>query len=157
MTTGETPIQAAPMESVLVDGVAYNTPGPVAAELVGLHIELLQTKAELARAKEFASTLNRILHDMITAEQAAWIEWRHGAGADAAMRWIHNGLAGPGHIPDENAPYGKEPQAWFDANQAEPFPQCFCGRPSNTLWMGQGFCSQAHYAEAKARQEGGAA
>jgi hypothetical protein len=91
-----------------------------------------------------------IIHDMVVAQQAAWIEWQHGEGAEAAMRWIHNGLCGPGHIPDEDAPYGKEPQAYFDANKSDPFPPCTCGRPSNTLWMGQGFCCDEHYREAKA-------
>ncbi|GAA5231796.1 hypothetical protein FOZ76_14640 [Verticiella sediminum] len=89
--------------------------------------------------------LSRIIRDMIVAEQAAWIEWRHGAGAEAAMSWIHNGLAGPGHIPDEDEPYGREPQAWYDANNSRPFPRCFCGRPSNILQTGKGFCSEAHY------------
>ncbi len=34
--------QAAPMESVLIDGVAYQTPAPVAAELLRLHIDARQ-------------------------------------------------------------------------------------------------------------------
>lgn len=102
------------------------------------------------------STLNvlaSVLHDHITGNQAAWIEWQHGAGAEAAMKWIQNGLAGPGHIPDEDAPYGREPQAWFDANQSNPLPQCFCGRPSNIGWMAQGFCCKAHYTQARSEQQ----
>lgn len=90
-------------------------------------------------------------HDLIVVMQSAWIEWQHGRGAEDAMRWIHNTLCGPGLIPDENAPYGKESQAFFDANQYDPFPQCPCGRPSNILSMGQGFCSEAHFDEAKAK------
>ena len=43
----------------------------------------------------------RIIHDMVVANQAAWIEWKHGGGADAAMEWVENGLAGPGMIPGE--------------------------------------------------------
>ena len=107
-------------------------------------------------AQKPGSTLNvlaSVLHDHITGNQAAWIEWQHGAGAEAAMKWIQNGLAGPGHIPDEDAPYGREPQAWFDANQSKPLPQCFCGRPSNIGWMAQGFCSQAHYEKAHKEQQ----
>ena len=99
-------------------------------------------------AQKPGSTLNvlaSMLHEHITGNQAAWIEWQHGAGAEAAMKAIQNGLAGPGHIPDEDAPYGREPRAWFDANQSNPLPQCFCGRPSNIGWMGQGFCCKAHY------------
>ena len=45
----------------------------------------------------------------------------------------------------------KEAQAWFDANQSDPMPRCFCGRPSNIGWMGQGFCSREHYQEGKAK------
>jgi len=117
------------------------------------------TAYELGRVKRLAGDLGKIIHDMTVAEQAAWIEWQHGRGAEAAMSWIHNGLEGPGHIPDEDVPYGKEPQAWFDANRADPFPTCFCGRPSNRLWMGKGFCSNEHYqqhhAEAEAKKTEG--
>ena len=114
----------------------------------------MRAAARLAaeEAQKPDSTLNvlaGVLHDHITGNQAAWIEWQHGAGAEAAMKWIQNGLAGPGHIPDEDAPYGREPQAWFDANQSSPLPQCFCGRPSNIGWMGQGFCGKAHHEEAR--------
>jgi hypothetical protein len=107
--------------------------------------------AAAARWEELAKSLSNIVHDHCVVMQAAWIEWQHGKGAEDAMAWIHNTLCGPGFIPDENAPYGKEAQAWFDANQSEPMPQCFCGRPSHILWMKQGFCSDQHYAEAKAR------
>jgi hypothetical protein len=36
------PQQAAPTESVLIDGIAYDTPAPVAAELLRLHIDAQQ-------------------------------------------------------------------------------------------------------------------
>ncbi len=65
----------------------------------------------------------RIIHDMVTANQAAWIEWQHGRGAEAAMTWIHNGLIGPGHIPDEDSSWGKEAQAYYDANKCDPLPR----------------------------------
>ncbi len=96
---------------------------------------------------------------MTVAQQAAWIEWQHGKGAEEAMGWIQNGLFGPGLIPDEDEPYGKEAQAYFDANRSDPFPTCYCGRPSNHLWMGQGFCCQEHYntrrAQIEAQQQDG--
>lgn len=107
-------------------------------------------EAELAQAKNLTGDLSKIIHDMVVAQQAAWIEWQHGNGAEAAMAWIQNGLVGPGHIPDEDEPYGKEAQAWFDANRSDPFPACFCGRPSHHLWMGKGFCSTAHYKQHRA-------
>lgn len=99
--------------------------------------------------KEFSN----IIHDLIVANQAAWIEWKHGQGAEAAMQWIENGLVGPGHIPDEDEPYGTEAQAWMDKNRSDPMPVCFCGRPSNTMWMGQGFCCDEHCRAGKAKEE----
>lgn len=101
--------------------------------------------AELKKVKQAYTELASMFHDQVVAQQAAWIEWQHGKGAEEGMRWIENGLCGPGHIPDEEAPYGTEAQAWFDANQSNPFPTCPCGRPSNILWMGYGFCSNEHY------------
>lgn len=109
----------------------------------------MSERTEIERLREAIKMYGRIIHDMVVANQAAWIEWQHGEGAEAAMVWIHNGLAGPDHIPDENAPWGKEAQAWYDANNANPMPTCHCGRPSNIGWMGKGFCSQAHYKEAR--------
>jgi|SRR5690625_3453982 len=113
--------------------------------------EIQELRKDAERAKRLTNDLSKIIHDMTVAQQSAWIEWRHGKGSEAAMAWVHNGLAGPGSIPDEDEPYGKEPQAWYDANRADPFPQCFCGRPSSILWMGQGFCCHAHYQETKDR------
>lgn len=117
---------------------------------------LLQGSREAAaeRADSFeraTQTLSRINHDFTVVMQAAWIEWQHGRGAEAAMSWIHNTLAGPGNIPDEDEPYAKEAQAYFDANRHDPLPTCFCGRPSNRSWMKQGFCSEQHANEAKGR------
>lgn len=107
---------------------------------------------ELKRKTDLIGELSKIIHNMTVAQQAAWIEWQHGAGADAAMQWIENGLAGPGHVPDEDEPYGTEAQAYFDANQADPFPACHCGRPSNILHMGSGYCSDEHYRAALSSQ-----
>ncbi len=114
--------------------------------------------AQLAKLTTAYKELSGMFHDQVVAQQAAWIEWKHGNGAEDAMQWIENGLCGPGHIPDEDEPYGKEAQAWFDANKSDPIPVCACGRPSNTFWMGHGFCSEAHYDEFRATQakQGGA-
>lgn len=100
-----------------------------------------QLREEIVKIDRVLQMMGKITHDHVTANQAAWIEWQHGRGADAAMGWIHSGLWGPGLIPDEDEPYGKEAQAYFDANRAEPLPACACGRPSNQLWMGHGACS----------------
>ena len=88
--------------------------------------------------------LGSIIHDNVVTMQAAYIEWQHGKGAESAMEWIANSLFGPGQIPDEDEPYGKEAQAYFDANRSNPFPTCHCGRPSHILHMGRGYCSDEH-------------
>ncbi len=118
----------------------------------GMRAAAMLAEEERQKPDSLLNVMSRLLHDQITANQAAWIEWQHGAGAEAAMSWVQNGLIGPGHIPDEDEPYGREAQAWYDANCAEPLPQCFCGRPSNIGWMGQGFCSDAHHAKARSEQ-----
>jgi hypothetical protein len=99
---------------------------------------------------EHYKMLANSLHDNIVAMQAAWIEWKRGKGAEEAMQWIENSLKGPGFIPKAHEDYASEPQAYFDANRAEPMPRCHCGRPSHIGWMGQGFCSEAHYQTARA-------
>lgn len=99
---------------------------------------------------DLVKDLANMHHDLIVVMQTAWIDWQRGAGAESAMQWIENTLDGPGLIPGKDEPYANEPQAYFDKNKAEPFPQCFCGRPSNQLWMGLGFCGEAHYNEHRA-------
>lgn len=72
-------------------------------------------------------------------------ELKFGDGSDAAR--IGNSLAGPGPglTPGESKPKANEAQAYADADKSEPFPTCFCGRPSDQRLMGQGiFCSEAH-------------
>lgn len=88
-------------------------------------------------------------HDLLVTMQAALIEWQHGQGAEAALQWIVNTLAGPGLLPDPEAPWGKDAQAFMSANRSDPMPTCHCGRPSHIGWMGKGFCSDEHYDEAR--------
>ena len=54
-----------------------------------------------------------MIHDNMTVMQAAWIEWKHGGGAEIAMEWIENSLDGPGLIPDDAI---VDAQEFFDAN-----------------------------------------
>lgn len=91
-------------------------------------------------------TFGDTTHDLITTMQAAWIEWRYGDGAEAAMQWIENTLDGPGQIPDDpDEPYVTEAQAYFDLNRAHPSPPCaVCGRPTNISQGGKSFCSESH-------------
>jgi hypothetical protein len=59
------------------------------------------------RIKELDLMFGRYLLGM----RSSVIEWQHGQGADAAMQWIWNGLAGPGELPPENE---TQAQAYFD-------------------------------------------
>lgn len=125
------------------------------AAIAGMHNAPAAGDArELKRKADLIAELSKIIHNMTVAQQAAWIEWQHGAGAEAGMQWIENGLAGPGQIPDAGEPYGTEAQAYFDANQADPLPVCYCGRPSNILHMGNGYCSTEHHKAALAARQG---
>lgn len=40
---------------------------------------------EIKRLQNTIAFQNEIIHDMVVAQQAAWIEWRHGKGAEEAM------------------------------------------------------------------------
>jgi hypothetical protein len=72
------------------------------------------TESELDKMWAARFFVSQALHNVMVGNQSAWIEWKHGAGAEAAMQWIENGLIGPGLIPS-----GTEAQAWFDANEDE--------------------------------------
>lgn len=139
------------IEELRNQGRITDDEGELTNKLTDLAAWINTRAAEIARVKENYKTLAHIVHDQVVANQSAWIEWQHGKGAESAMTWVHNGLAGPGQIPDETAPYGKEPQAWYDLHNSNAMPPCFCGRPSNIGWMGFGFCGHAHYLEGKAR------
>ena len=97
------------------------------------------------KSQEAMKLMSEIIHDHTAVMQAAYIEWKHGRGAEAAMEWIENTLCGPGLIPDEDAEHGRNAQFFFSANQANPMPTCYCGNPSHIAWMGQGFCCDEHY------------
>lgn len=99
---------------------------------------------QINQLERSVKTLSGMLHNMITAQQSAWIEWRHGKGAERAMQWIENGLEGPGLLPNESEPWAKEAQAWYNANRTDPFPTCHCGRPSYIYSAGKGYCSWQH-------------
>jgi hypothetical protein len=63
--------------------------------------------------------LGRNLERNLVAMQAAWIEWKNGAGPNSAMRWIENTLDGPGLIPSKEDEHYKDAQKYFDANVPE--------------------------------------
>jgi len=75
-------------------------------------LALLRTPRGEGEAAAMSANLARAL----AAMQAAWIEWRRGRGADAAMQWIENTLIGPGLIPGDDE---SDAQAFFDRAIAE--------------------------------------
>lgn len=83
--------------------------------------EVAKLRADIDALTNVHFKLCQCIHNMVVAEQAAWIEWKHGRGADAAMQWIENGLIGPGHIPD--VPDGADAQAYYNANYDERMKQ----------------------------------
>ncbi|MBV1880302.1 MAG: hypothetical protein KUG82_01655 [Pseudomonadales bacterium] len=69
---------------------------------------------EIERLKKHSRFASTIIHNLVVANQAAWIEWKNGGGSEKAMHWIHNGLCGPGHIPNNSEE--QTAQEWFDSN-----------------------------------------
>lgn len=95
------------------------------AELLTFNGKAPAGPAEIVKLVAAHVRMNRelggIIHDMTVANQAAWIEWKHGGGAEEAMQWIENGLTGPGMIPGEadddipeDDPILRNAQAYFD-------------------------------------------
>lgn len=98
------------------------------------------------REKELVRTLNEIIHDQVVVMQAAWIEWQHGKGAEAAMQWIEAELEGPGHIPDDSDQFHDNADMWYASNISDPFPTCWCGMPSVIAQGDKGWCCEEHRA-----------
>lgn len=110
------------LAELLLDAVAKGDPIDIsnfAMMLFCRHESHDALKAACSGTKiEALKTAGRVIHDMTVANQAAWIEWQHGDGADSAMEWIENGLIGPGLIPEDDEPHAKDAQAYFDANKS---------------------------------------
>jgi len=143
--------------------------GQVAA-LESQAAEIERLRAELEKMWKARFMISQALHNTMVGNQSAWIEWQHGAGAEAAMAWIHNGLVGPGLIPN-----GKEPQPWFDANQDDRYevpacaalsaamhtstqgePKCTCPSGDGSLrWPCDAHPPAAQASKSGERQEGG--
>jgi hypothetical protein len=95
------------------------------ADLVTGHGPKPQGAERIVRAVESwvrcTREFGKVIHNMTVGNQAAWIEWQRGGGAEEAMGWIENGLIGPGLIPgdceddiDANDPILKNAQAYYD-------------------------------------------
>ncbi len=78
-----------------------------------------RTVSNPAEAAIAQLALAYVVDRQVLAMQAAWIEWKHGEGADVAMSWIENTLEGPDLIPQpEN---GTDAQAFFDRKSDESY------------------------------------
>lgn len=107
----------------------------------------------------------QMANDLIVTMQAAWIEWQHGRGAEAAMEWIQNTLVGPGQIPDEDDPYGTDAQSWHGLHRSDKAPPCsHCGKPAVEWGQDEATCGECrerkrlgilHPADGPAAQPGG--
>jgi len=73
---------------------------------------------EIKKLKEQLSVCDCIIHNMVVANQAAYIEHVSG-NSDKAMEWIVNGLYGPGHIPENEEK--KTAQQYYNENVVEVF------------------------------------
>lgn len=70
-----------------------------------------QLKAENEHARMRIKELDLLFGRYLLGMRSSVIEWQNGQGADAAMQWIWNGLAGPGELPPEDE---TQAQAYFD-------------------------------------------
>src|SRR5690606_35094561 len=84
--------------------------------ITGVKRLLAEADLRTPRGEGEAAAMSANLARALAAMQAAWIEWRRGRGADAAMQWIENTLIGPGLIPGDDE---SDAQAFFDRAIAE--------------------------------------
>lgn len=108
-----------PPSGLSISGLRGRIQGMQADRVPALHPDHI-------RAERRACMFGDVIENQTYAMQAAVIEQYAGGGAEKAMAWILNTLAGPGHMPDLDAaaalPAAKEAgpaQAWFDMKSAE--------------------------------------
>src|SRR5690606_9822431 len=89
---------------------------PAQAAEIRNAVEQVAALLRTPRGDGEAAAMSASLSRAFAAMQAAWIEWRRGRGADAAMQWIENTLIGPGLIPGD---VESDAQAFFDRAIAE--------------------------------------
>ncbi|MCY1372019.1 hypothetical protein D9M68_437230 [compost metagenome] len=71
----------------------------------------LKLEKDLERAHMRIREMDLLFGRYILAMRSAVIEQEHGKGAEGAMIWIFNSLAGPGELPPEDE---TDAQAYFD-------------------------------------------
>lgn len=94
------------LQQMLIAHLAKGDPIDVAnfAMMIWNRGESVRAPQELERVHENARAMSDLIHNMVVGQQSAWIEWQRGHGAEAAMTWIHNALAGPGALPPRGCP-----------------------------------------------------
>ncbi|MFV2949281.1 hypothetical protein [Pseudomonas japonica] len=92
--------------------ISYDPHGPYVVMAEAYDHLKAENEALRMQVKELDLTFGRYLLGM----RAAVVEWQEGKGADAAMQWIWNGLAGPGELPPKEE---TEAQAYFDREVAQ--------------------------------------
>ncbi|MFY0997575.1 hypothetical protein [Pseudomonas juntendi] len=70
-----------------------------------------QLKTENQDLRMLVKEMDLMFGRYLLGMRASVVEWQQGKGADAAMQWIWNGLAGPGELPPEEE---TQAQAYFD-------------------------------------------
>lgn len=73
------------------------------------NLELEQERYQYARMR--IREMDLLFSRYILAMRSAIIEMEHGAGAEAAMAWVVNSLAGPGELPPDDE---VDAQGYFD-------------------------------------------
>jgi len=109
------PEQALEAFCVMMDSVRAER----ASRIAELEAQVAELRADREKMWKARFMISQALHNVMVGNQSAWIEWQHGAGAEEAMNWIHNGLVGPGLIPKDC--HAITAQAWFDANQDDRY------------------------------------
>ncbi len=117
--------------------------GAVRASLATAEQLLAERDKRVAQLERRISEDAKMINDLLVSNQAAWIEWQRGKGAEEAMARVQSTLMGVG-VPGADEPWATDPQAWYSANKVDPFPTCYCGRPSNIATMDVVFCCDEH-------------
>lgn len=84
---------------------------PEVREFIRDKSQLMLAQLTARRAELRIQELDLAFGRQLLALRAAVIELRHGAGAEAAMKWIRNTLANSGDLPPEDATNAQE---YFD-------------------------------------------
>ncbi len=80
----------------------------------------MELKRRITKLEKLYAEGNRIMHNMVVANQSAYIAEKFDKNGDA-ITWIENGLFGPGHIPYEAGEKGIDANEWYKLNIIDVF------------------------------------